>query len=115
MSQGLEMFKSDFGYYPSSKPQPTSPAYPGYIADDRSDYDNGTHIVQGSHRLAFAFLGRDKLGCPAKAGSSNSSVQVPDGFWGAYYTDGLTNAAEHGKFTSVNILPRRLKMGRPDL
>jgi prepilin-type N-terminal cleavage/methylation domain-containing protein len=88
ISQGLEMFRSDFGYYPSSVPQSTD----GKDAkSDRSDADTAGEPINGAHRLAFALLGRDKLGCPAKrATPATPTVGVnygPDSIAGAYYTD----------------------------
>ncbi len=75
ITQGLEMFKSDFGYYPKSLPQANDGVN---ISTDRSDYSSENPEVTGAHRLAFALMGRDKLGCPAKSGSMGTSHSLPD-------------------------------------
>jgi len=72
--QGLEMFKGDFGYYPSSLPQDADGVN---ITADRTVTTNA--LVQGAHRMVFALLGRDKLGCPAKKGErAGTSSGLPD-------------------------------------
>lgn len=67
--KGLELFKSDFGDYPSST---------------RMDYKaKNDNLTQGSHRLEFAMLGRDKLGAP---------TQNADQPWAPYYLDKSSRA-----------------------
>jgi len=77
LSQGLEMFKGDYHYYPSSLPQDADGAELTDTNDDgdlRDQVVDATHVVQGAHRLAFALMGRDKLGCPAGAGADSIST-----------------------------------------
>jgi type II secretory pathway pseudopilin PulG len=70
ISQGLEMFKSDFGYYPSSTPQDSK----GVTLTDTST----SGVVNGFHRLSFALLGRDEMGCPKEKGATGTSHMLPD-------------------------------------
>jgi prepilin-type N-terminal cleavage/methylation domain-containing protein len=79
ISKGLEIFNTDFGFYPNSS---------------RQDYKTaGDGLVQGSHRLSFSMLGRDFLGCPA---------QNPDDVNGYYYTqDGTFNVKAADGSTNV--------------
>jgi len=88
---GLDMFKNDFGYYPSSLPQDNV----GQDAPiDRNGIlaRNNSPEIQGSHRLAFALMGRDRQGCPAASGTSlvglpnAKSDRGPDSITGFYYT-----------------------------
>ncbi|MFA5863583.1 MAG: prepilin-type N-terminal cleavage/methylation domain-containing protein [Phycisphaerae bacterium] len=101
LAQGLDLFKTDFGYYPSSVPQDSSgvngSAYRGVAESDgiHLQVSNATHIIQGFHRMAFALLGRDRLGCPAQRGTLNgmgvsaNADKGPDSLKGWYYsTDG---------------------------
>ncbi len=101
ITQGLEMFKSDFGYYPKSLPQTSDGVN---IDDDRGNYNTENPEVMGAHRLAFALMGRDKLGCPAKTGATGSnnppglpddnSDTGPDSITGWYYSsDGTFDAS----------------------
>jgi prepilin-type N-terminal cleavage/methylation domain-containing protein len=78
--KGLEMFNSDFGYYPDS---------------GRQEYvkSSGDALVQGSHRLFFSMVGRDQLGCPS---------QNPSDVNAYYYTkDGTFNAKDSGGNSNV--------------
>ena len=88
MATGLELFKSDFGYYPSSLPQTEDGVN---AAEDRTGIDATTHKVQGFHRVAFALVGRDRLGCPAKRGTgtglASTSDKGPDSISGWYYSE----------------------------
>ncbi len=88
IGQGLDLFKIDFGYYPSSRTQVddndpandiTSPLMPPV----NPIYHTGgnAYPIQGAHRMVFALLGRDLRGCPADAKSN------PDSYNGKYYTD----------------------------
>jgi prepilin-type N-terminal cleavage/methylation domain-containing protein len=101
VSQGIEMFRTDFGYYPSSVPQDTD----GVDANAaRGNASITATPVNGAHRLAFALLGRDQQGCPAKRGPSgnghtlpnNASNTGPDSLAAYYYSTtpngGLTGA-----------------------
>ncbi len=88
ITQGLEMFKSDFGYYPTSLPQTSDGVN---INDNRDNYTSVDPEITGSHRLAFALMGRDKLGCPAKTGATwqvgGHDVDTdPDSVTGWYYS-----------------------------
>lgn len=91
ISEGLEMYRGDFGYYPSSLPQDEDGE--NIDADRNGNFVAAGGIVQGVHRLGFAMMGRDKLGCPAKTGSdSTSSANLdlgPDSIAGYYYTSAL--------------------------
>jgi prepilin-type N-terminal cleavage/methylation domain-containing protein len=91
ISTGLEMFKNDFGYYPSSVPQDTD----GNTADGlRANADVTNTPVDGAHRLAYALVGRDLMGCPAKKfvpATASTKDFGPDSVAGVYYTSG-TNA-----------------------
>lgn len=90
ISTGLETYKLDFGAYPSSLPQTVD----GVDADADRQNTGANHVVQGFHRLAFAMIGRDRLGCPAKAGATetthglphDSSNTRPDSITGWYYS-----------------------------
>jgi prepilin-type N-terminal cleavage/methylation domain-containing protein len=86
---GLDMFKNDFGYYPSSLPQTNAGAN---INSDRGNSATVNPAIQGSHRLAFALMGRDRQGCPMAKGTNLSSPfpagadPGPDSITGFYYT-----------------------------
>ncbi len=110
ISQGLEMFKGDFGYYPSSLPQnPTNGVE--IQADRNASLTN--FKVQGAHRLVFALLGRDKMGCPAKTGtggpSSITGNKGPDSIKGWYYSS--STAATYGQFSADSIDPSESNWG----
>ena len=118
ITTGLEMFKGDFGYYPSSLPQDADGVDP---LPDANDNTRGNvvaaDIVQGAHRLAFAMMGRDKLGCPTKSGESgsghslpdNSSDTGPDSLTGWYYSSNT-----NGSFDGTWIGPAGGNWGDPD-
>ena len=88
ISSGIEMFKTDFGYYPSSVPQSKT----GVDAVDENAVRSATEAdIQGAHRLAFALLGRDQQGCPAKRATppppTDDDVNYgPDSIAGVYYS-----------------------------
>jgi prepilin-type N-terminal cleavage/methylation domain-containing protein len=99
LSQGVEMFRTDFGYYPSSLPQDGD----GVDAKtDRSDASTTDHLVNGAHRLAMAMIGRDQMGCPEKRGPAGSDYGTEDGAntspdsMAAYYY------STNGGFSSIN-------------
>lgn len=109
ISQGLQMFHNDFGYYPSSLPQTSA----GVNAPSRTAVGTtpGNYPVTGAHRLAFALLGRDKLGCPAKTGAVGAAYSVPvgtntqpDSISGWYYSTAENNAAA-GAFNAEWVGP----------
>jgi len=83
---GFELFRSDFGYYPSSVPQDK---------DGRNleaDVVN-RGVVNGFHRMAFAMIGRDRIGCPSNKTLTEThpglpapdSDPGPDSVTGLYY------------------------------
>jgi prepilin-type N-terminal cleavage/methylation domain-containing protein len=86
---GLDMFKNEFGYYPSSLPQTAKGVNTN--PQDRSSI-LASEVIQGSHRLAFALMGRDRQGCPMARGTNLSSPfpagadPGPDSITGFYYT-----------------------------
>jgi competence protein ComGC len=100
ISKGLEMFKNDYGFYPSSISQEAK----GITLKDTSSFG----VVNGFHRLSFALLGRDKLGCPKENGArgvehglpnKNSDTSV-DSLTGWYYS-----TDPDGAFTSTAPAP----------
>jgi prepilin-type N-terminal cleavage/methylation domain-containing protein len=94
LSQGIEMFRTDFNYYPSSIPQTELGVDD---ADNRANSGTGTtYPVQGAHRLAVAMVGLDQLGCPTKTGGTTAgNINVnPDSIKGWYYTHGAANTAD---------------------
>ncbi len=109
LSSGLEMFRGDFGYYPSSTPQTND----GVDLDkNNSSFPNNfssDYVIQGFHRLAFALVGRDKLGCPSKRGSSGATYSLPDpnsnpgpdSLTGWYYSAPLTGYGNAGSFNGT--------------
>ncbi len=91
---GLEMFHTDFGFYPSSTPEdPTG-------SNDPSHSTGSAYTIQGAHRLALALMGRDKLGCPGDASGH------PDSITGIYYTD-------DGTFSGSEYDPSDTEWGNP--
>jgi prepilin-type N-terminal cleavage/methylation domain-containing protein len=101
ISSGLEMFKSDFGYYPSSTPQNAK----GVDLVNPWDFDITEDVILGFHRMAFALVGRDKLGCPAKRGTGaypsgyTGANPGPDSLAGWYYS--YTSSTARGKFDAA--------------
>ena len=90
IGQGLDLFKIDFGYYPSSRSQAddndpandiTSPLVNNLNGQPTYHTGGNTFPIQGAHRMVFALLGRDLRGCPADTASN------PDSYNGVYYTD----------------------------
>jgi len=120
ISQGLQMFHNDFGYYPSSLPQTEE----GVNAGSRTEVglNPEDYPVTGAHRLAFALLGRDKQGCPAKTGASgdastysvpdDDSNTQPDSLTGWYYST-PANGAAAGAFNAEWIGPADGDWGTP--
>ena len=97
VSQGLEMSKGDFGHYPSSVPQTVDGR------EGRADSADSEFVVQGSHRLAFALMGRDKFGCPREeVKGPDGRVHRPDGITGYYYTK-ASGEAKAGSFDSEPV------------
>jgi prepilin-type N-terminal cleavage/methylation domain-containing protein len=103
IGQGVEMFKTDFGYYPSSLPQNTNGVD---AAANRTGATVAATPVEGAHRLAMAMLGRDQLGCPAKRGPAGTAHGLPnansnpgpDSFMGYYYS-----ATPNGALSGANL------------
>lgn len=89
---GLELFHTDFGFYPSSTPQD--------LSGNESHSSSSSYKVQGAHRLVFALLGRDKLGAPADPSKG------PDSIDGVYYTS-------DGTFEGSRIDPGDAGWGDP--
>jgi len=109
ITKGLEMFKNDFSSYPSSEPQNES-GVPISVANSgkRSASETvSSYPVTGAHRLAFALMGRDKLGCPATRGTAGTTYGLPnddsdtssDSITGWYYSTATTNGVD-GSFTA---------------
>ncbi len=98
IGQGLEMFKGDFGYYPSSCPQTIDGVNAGA---DRTGATAATMVVQGAHRLAFALMGRDKQGAPAKKGAPAvaGADTGPDSIAAWYYSQN-----PNGTFTGTQVV-----------
>jgi prepilin-type N-terminal cleavage/methylation domain-containing protein len=112
LSQGIEMFRTDFGYYPSSVPQDAD----GVNADSTRINAGSSHVVQGAHRLAMAMVGLDQLGCPVKTGprSFNNESAAPDSIKGWYYTiDGSFTASTVDAASKV-YYPGDANWGDPD-
>ncbi|MFA5863582.1 MAG: prepilin-type N-terminal cleavage/methylation domain-containing protein [Phycisphaerae bacterium] len=89
ITKGMEIFKADFGDYPDSSRSTWGASDP-----------DSQGSIQGAHRLVFALLGRDQLGCP----TSNS-----DKYDGVYYTDSgaaVYDASLWGTGTRIKT-PRR--------
>jgi len=115
VSSGIEMFRTDFGYYPSSVPQDKD----GVNAPDiRTGADGDDFVVQGAHRLAMAMVGLDQLGCPAKNGgkTTGGASVSPDSIKGWYYSQGASGSA-NGSFASnaTAIYPKDTDWGNPVL
>jgi len=81
LSTGLELFRSEFGFYPSSEPQNVIG-----VPDTNGE-------IQGAHRMVFALCGRDLRGCPGKTlsrtppGFPATAQTGPDSILGYYYDD----------------------------
>ncbi len=112
--KGLELFKNDFGFYPSSVSQSND----GLLNSARDIATATKLVVTGAHRLAYAMMGRDKLGCPAKTGTDSTGMTAgaefgPDSITGWYYSGAAGPTA--GQFNAPWIGPNGANWGSPAL